>query len=269
MINEKGGVMTKDLGPLTEFSGYGRYGICTYVHSQALTRAVAWLAENDRTEKNANTIWDKDIVTDSRIRIGNNECLHRLERKEEDQEQEMLCLGWNLQNGADSFDSISRLLHILWVMQESAPSIARSRDFMGLTVHITRTTNGYGVGANFSEAVWELIESPFYMFEQIELPLINREIQCAFEEKVNKPVPGQYATIFEGRDGATLQILQPHGSGVWIAGSHKKAFEYQLTDHNTDTSLQALMHVIGLCTVLKYCRTKYCTPLTWREDGGR
>jgi hypothetical protein len=193
-------------------------------------------------------------VTDSRIRIGNNECLHRLERKEEDQEQEMLCLGWNLQNGADSFDSISRLLHILWVMQESAPSIARSRDFMGLTVHITRTTNGYGVGANFSEAVWELIESPFYMFEQIELPLINREIQCAFEEKVNKPVPGQYATIFEGRDGATLQILQPHGSGVWIAGSHKKAFEYQLTDHNTDTSLQALMHVIGLCTVRTHAR---------------
>jgi hypothetical protein len=125
---------------------------------------------------------------------------------------------------------------------------------INLEVDSGRATNGWYVGANFGAGVWDIIESP--KFTPL-LPKINADIRKWWEDQSGRKEWAQYTTVFDGKDGLTLQVYQPGSKGLWIAGSRNSCNScglYQLVDHNTDSWRDAIAHVLSLSIVLKYCR---------------
>jgi hypothetical protein len=231
----------------TEFSGYGNFGVCTFVHKQAFEKALEWLSSGDARLKIEP--WDPEILYDPWKRSGIGQCARRLQEREKER-GDIYCLGWNPLKNAECIRSMAQLSFILRQVGEEPFPIP---EWLGLSMSISSHPNGYAMGADFTDATWDVIESG--SFSETVLSSINRDIRCWFEERVNYPVEGQYGSLFRGLDGPTLQIYQPSSNGVWISGSRKcGAGSHQLTDHNTDTPDDAMGHVIGLCTVLKHCR---------------
>ncbi|MEX0910327.1 MAG: hypothetical protein WDZ73_01060 [Candidatus Paceibacterota bacterium] len=168
----------------------------------------------------------------------------------EDGQSEEICWGWNPRRIENSMESHT----LLSQMHKMLNRKVKNPGGMWLEgVACAMSSRGWAVGANFSPAVWNIIESQAF---QEWLPTINENIQKWWEDQTWSRQRAQYTTVFDGRDGPTLQVYQPAGNGLWICGCRNDSYsqQYQITDHNTDTPLLALGHVVSLCTILKFCR---------------
>lgn len=110
---------------------------------------------------------------------------------------------------------------------------------------------GYVVHGSFSPPVWDLLEN----HSSAVLPPVNQLVQHYWEERLNREAPGQYATVRDGLDGATFQMMHPVGSELSIAGARNpRGGPHQLTDHNTDSPEHALAHIITMCAIVSVCK---------------
>lgn len=234
----------------TEFSGYGEYALCTIIHREAFSKAISFLVEQG--PKLGIEPWSDEVIDAPWRRCGSNDCLHRLQDLEKGKE-DFVYLGWNPRKVEDTVKSISQLFFALRVIDEQQFPLFDCLENAALQVTVSYTSGGYAVRADFTPAVWNVIEEGH--FEKALLPAINQDLRRWFEEGDNCSKPGQYGTVFDGKNGLTLSFYQPTGNGLWIAGSRSSMDQvHQLTDHNTDHAIEALGHIIALCIVLKHCR---------------
>ncbi|MBP9855936.1 MAG: hypothetical protein KBC48_01335 [Candidatus Pacebacteria bacterium] len=219
----------------TEFSGIGNYGVCTIIPRDILENSMDMLQKSSRGEN-----WENFDLNHYRP-LGIKNCFRIIS----EQDEFKVKLSWLSHHLADALRSHGLL------MLCAAELMTKDRSGAGLEIHSAQISNGWCLQANLGDQIWDVMESP--KISEI-LPQINSEIRTWWEDQEGVARHGQYAIIFSGKDGLTLQINQPTGNGVWVAGSRKSDNTNQITDHNTDTSFQCFAHVLSLCVVLKHCR---------------
>ncbi len=120
-----------------------------------------------------------------------------------------------------------------------------------LALNCELPSRGYIIQASFSPPVWELLDKR----HGAVLEPVNEVVRTYWEEHLNREMPGQYGTVWQGSEGVILQMMHPVGSELSIAGAQKpRTGPFQLTDHNTDTPEQALAHIIAMCAVVAVCK---------------
>jgi len=220
----------------TELSGVGHYGVCTIVQRDELGKLFELLSSSP-----INDDW-QNFELDPWKPTGFNGSFRILTK---DQAEPEVKLAWRPGYTSDALVSHGLLMRGKASFEEVVEN-PRS-----LEVYPAKTPSDWHLQADFGGDIWKVIESPG--FPKI-LPKINAEIRSWWEDQSGSPESGQYAAVFDGQYGKTLQVDQ-RGGGVWIAGSRKSRYAHHLADHNTDSSRDCFAHVISLCVILKHCRT--------------
>lgn len=232
----------------TELSGVGNYVVCSIIDRALLENIIQKFRQAlklDRHDPELDKWCNLDL---ERFRsFGLNDSLY-VETK--DDNDPVVRLLWRPDRLADALKSIGWLMKLASFIG-TRPNTAVQGD--GLEVYPIRSDNGWTVYANFGGSIWDIIEDQEF---QEQLPQINADIRKWWEDHNGEVTLGQYTTVFRGKDGPTLQVYQPSGSGLWICGCRLSNYEYQFVDHNTDHYVQAFSHVISLCIILKHCRLK-------------
>lgn len=231
----------------TELAGYGHYVVCTIIPRVILEKVVELLLVSSLAKDWENKEFDHSAPTGC---TGFGNSLYIETKDESDPEVKLI---WYPHRLAKALDSAWLLQKIAYVLKYDNPSWkSLNPGLMSLEVSAGESSGpGWFARANFSEAVWDVIESP--SFPGL-IPAINRDIQNWWEDQRGCRVRGQYLTFFQGRDGPTIHVYQPDGNGLWIEGSRQTNTDYQLCDHNTDCFRHAFIHVLSLCIVLDHCR---------------
>lgn len=230
----------------TELSGLGHYGVCSIIPRSAVPGLISTI-QNFHEDVRQGTWENPDFDTNPWRPTGLDGSFHVLQNESENEIR--LCWRPNKLRGC---------LHSLQLLHLTNPEVSSAADKPTLQdqileIAVDSLDPEWGISANFGDPIWGVIEQE--TFEQSILPAINVEIRSWWEDLANSPQQGEYGTVFNGKDGLTLQIYQPCGDGLWISGSRgDRCSKYQLNDHNTDTALQAFAHVLSLCFVLKHCR---------------
>lgn len=225
----------------TEFSGLGHYGVCTIIGSES-TEELSKILSRILPEG----AW-RNPEFEEYHSLGYDDSLRQIESKNAGE----MVLSWDPRKTSSikSAGKITSIIHMLLLR----PNEVLARDTgMNMEIHAGQSDDHWFVFANFSPKVWDVIESE--RFNEI-LPAINSDIERWWDDQTGRKHTSKYVTVFDGRDGPTLQVYQPDGSGLWVSGSRKINDGYQIHDHNTDTGFQAMSHVIALCTILKHVRT--------------
>lgn len=227
-----------------EFSGHGHYGICTIVNKKELPAIADVLTKQKTKETWHNPGFESEYCTN--YSIGFNQSLRSFDLPNDDSEE--IRFGWNprsIETSMETHGHLTRTQELISGFKKENPDGMWLESFVGVA------NSGWLVGANFSSEVWDVIESSVF---REQLPAINEDIQKWWEDQSWTRQRSQYTTVFNGRDGPTVQVYQPAGNGLWIAGSRNSSDPYQITDHNTDTGFLALGHIVSLCTILKHCK---------------
>jgi len=220
----------------TELSGVGHYGVCTVVFRDDLEKLLALLSSSPVSEG-----WE-NFELDPWKPMGFNGSFQILTK---DQAEPEIKLAWYPGRLSDALVSHGLL------MRGMASFTEKGKSPRALEVFSAKTSSDWHLQADFGDDIWDVIESSD--FAKI-LPKINAEIRSWWEDQSGVPELGQYTIVFGGRNGPTLQVYQPRGSGLWICGSRHGGSSHQLTDHNTDSSRDCFAHVLSLCMILKHCR---------------
>ncbi len=226
----------------TELSGFGHYGIWSIVPYPVLEE---FLKISKRFPE-----WEyPDFLNRGTTRTGIKASLINYNLDD----GPGIRLGWLPFNIAKSMESISLLGRVAQSLSDQEKRReSLSKPILELVAEPMSKNDGWNVKANFGDPIWDIIESADFPFS---LSKINKRIQLWWQDLYNDHVSGQYASVFNGVDGLTLQIYQPSGNGLWMVGSRQHSGgSYQICDHNTDSSTDALAHVYALCVILDHCR---------------
>lgn len=232
--------------PRVELSGLGHYCVCTIVSAKDLEKASKFLQTSIVVEQEKNKRWHLDLGRYHPFGLEGSMCF-----LDKDLDVEEIKIGWYPGRLRDAMITHYYLSRAISFDSDVSDSPALSGDF--LEVMASQSSQGWCVGANFGNDIWDVIENP--IFSDL-LPQINADIRNWWQDDSGSEMLGQYTTVFNGREGLTLQVYQPTGNGLWIVGSRKidGCYGYQFMDHNTDTSHQAFAHILSLCIILKHCR---------------
>lgn len=234
--------------PRVELSGLGHYGVCTIISNPDFKKAIELLKKYQEKLQKLGKEEDWQLDINSYSRFGLDRCMNFLEN---DLEAPEIKIGWNPKKIYQAIETHCHLAR----KASFGSSFEETRNLSGdfLEVMASHCENGWFVAANFGTDIWDVIENP--AFRKL-LPQINSNIQKWWQDMYGSKMDGQYSTVFNGRCGLVLQVYQPLGNGLWIAGDRQfdGCSDYQFTSHNTDTSQQAFSHILSLCIILKYCR---------------
>ncbi len=236
----------------TEFSGVGNYGICFIMQRAYFDRLLKVVKESNLKKE-----WENIDLDGPGSLLGIGGALVLLDRYGEEKSE--VKIGMVPRAIEDAVESASILFgadsHCEAVDETKSgkPSEQPLVPEASLAVRFARATNGWCVRADFTAAVWNVIES---LSMNDLLPAINADQRKWWEDQSGLATPAQYTTVFTGRRGRTIQVYQPKGNGLLIAGSRQTdgLSESQITDRHTDTAYLAFGHIISLCTILKHCR---------------
>jgi hypothetical protein len=216
----------------TEMSGVGHYGICTIVPRDGLEKLLVLFSGLPISESWENLDFDpwKPMGFGGSLRVLDKDPL-----------EPEIKLAWSPGILSNAMVSHSLLMRGKETFGEEVKNSG------ALEVYLAKTSSGWCLQADFGDDIWDVIECP--EFTEV-LPKINAEIRFWWEDQSGMPRPGQYATVFDGQCGPTLQVYQPRGDGLWVAGSRNRrtggCSQRQLTDHNTDSSRDCLL-TCSLC----------------------
>lgn len=229
----------------TKLSGLGHYCLCSVLSFDLLYRAMELISRSPDFGR-----W-KNLEVDVWHPFGLDGAFRYVH---EGPEKEAV-LGWDPRDPENAMLSHHLLAKCLSVIKagESTGEDNADEKGMSLEVYPGKTSDGWFVQANLSDAVWDVIEGP--VFVKI-VDKINGDICRWWEDQNGRSESGRYVILFDGKDGPTLQINQPGSGGTWIVGSRlsNNTSGYQFSDHNTDWYLQALSHIVSLCFVLDHCK---------------
>ena len=234
---------------LTELSGRGYYGICSIVPRQIVPQLMENISNLRPEAKELYGLWSKpDFDSDPWGRTGLDESLKCLAT---DNESDNIRLGWI--PGKIRQALISMELLELCNDQDFKSRLDQLKEPV-LEITVGQGNNGWFVRANLGYPIWDIIEGS--NFSKDVLPTIKQRIQYFWEDQSGSCYKNSMSNtvVHDGVNGKTLQLYHPIGNGLWITGSRKDFMGYQLTDHNTDTHIQAFAHIYGLCVVLDECR---------------
>lgn len=234
---------------LTELSGRGYYGICSIVPRQIVPQLMENIGNLRPEVKERYGEWGKtNFDSDPWGRTGLDDSLKCLDT---DNDSDNIRLGWIPTKIRQALISMELLELCNYQDFKSRPA---QLEKPVLEISVGQGNNGWFVHANLGYPIWDVIEGD--KFSDDILPAIKQRIQYFWEDESGSCYRNSMSSTFvhDGVNGKTLQLYHPVGNGLWITGSRKDFTGYQLIDHNTDTCVQALAHIYGLCVVLDECR---------------
>lgn len=229
-----------------ELSGLGHYGICTIMPRALFQQCAAMI---DRSAFSKDWYYSSDHHN---LRSGINGSLRLLNPY---QATEEVRLGWLPNRLADASRSHGQLMMVARAISaDEEIDFDNGKTGRDLVVDCGIGASGWYNKANFGDEVWDVIEGP--LFPDLLAGDISTAVGLWYEDHRGIEKRRPTGTLFEGRDGLTLQLDQDASHGTWIVGQRKTHFlaDHQFHDHNTDCLEDVLGHIFSLCTVLKYCR---------------